>query len=78
MLAKPGFAGHEDEARGPLPLDLPAQLAHLGDADGGVRRRGRRVPPRHAQLPMVLHQLLAKVLRHEGVGGQRLGYLLHL
>ena len=28
---------------------------------------------------VVLHQLLvAKVLRHEGVGGQRLGYLLHL
>ena len=48
-------------------------------SDGGVRRRERRVGPRHAQLPVVLHQLLvAKVLRHEGVGGQRLGYLLQL
>ena len=72
-------AGHEDEARGPLPLDLPAQLAHFGGADGGVRQRERRVRPRHPELPVVLHQLLvAKVLRHDGVGGQRLGYLVHL
>ena len=63
--------------RWPLPLDLSAQLAHLGGADGGVRRRERRAGPRHTQLPVVLHQLLvAKVLRHEGVGGQRLGYQL--
>ena len=48
--------------RWPLPLDLSAQLEHLGGADGGVRRRERRVRPRHAQLT-VLHQLhVAKVL----------------
>ena len=59
--------------------DLLAQLARLGGADGGVRQRERRVRLQHAQLPVVLHQLLvAKVLRHEGVGGQRLGYLVHL
>ena len=85
---------HSLTHRRPLPLDLPAQLAHLGGADGGVRRqegvqwrddggvrqRERRVRPRHAQLPVVvLRQLLvAIVLRHEGVGGQRLGYLLQL
>ena len=50
--------------------DLLAQLARLGGVDGGVRQRERRVRLRPASR--------SKVLRHDGVGGQRLGYLVHL